>query len=168
MNLIKFMLVLIVFGTSNFANAQIRVESQADALRRQIKIAQLKRQLEDARNGRPITNYNEQKSSAPHQTFVAEIHKCSNNGYHNTSYEHYCFDMYFRKDGTVYWNRRRFEKRRYNDELSGTYYLQEAERNRYDLYITWGNGYQMEGKVTYSSNNRRMEIHLENHVFDAK
>lgn len=160
-------MVLLLIPTL-FVNGQykgIRIETEEEALERQIERARLKKQLEDLKRGKSISNYSSDES-APHLTFVTEVHQCSNNGYHNTGYEHHCFDMYFRKDGTVSWNRRRYQKVRYNDNLSGTYYLQETGKNRYNLFITWNNGARLKGKVTYK--NMHPEIHIDTYVFPAK
>lgn len=164
----KFFVVLcfIVF-TVGSASAQLRVESRTQQLERQIKEAQLKRQLEDIRSGRSSTyEYNNSEPSNEHYTFKAEFHQCSNNGYHNTSYEAHCFDLYFRKNGTVTWNKRRYGKVKYNQNLNGTYYLVKATYHPYDIYITWDNGATMKGYVTYIG--QTPELHIDNYVFTAQ
>ncbi len=161
--------MVIIALSYEIADAQyspLRIESREQALRRQIERAKLQRQLEDIQNGRvPTSNY-DQPNNNPHITVSTEIHKCSNNGYHNTSYEPHCFDMYFYKDGTVYWDRRRYARCIYNDNLSGTYYLQESGYKRYDLYITWDNGSITKGYVIY--NGTHPEFNFDGYAFDAK
>lgn len=158
--------ILILFSNSMYGQyGQLNIESEEDYLERKLSIAKMKRQLNDIENGRTTTDdnnqYNGQKS-----TFKAEIHQCSNNGYHNTSYEPHCFDMYFYPNGTISWNRRRFAKVRYDDTLSGSYYLVETRKNRYKLYITWANGNKWEGHVEYNGNSPI--IHMNDYVFRAK
>ena len=162
---LKIILFLIISVSCQLADAQLRIESREDALRRQIEIAKLKRQLEDIRSGRNSSNY-EQQNNNPRVTITTEVHVCSKNGYHDTGYEHHCFDLYLCKDGSVYWDRRRYEKRKYNDSLSGNYYMQKSGNNRYDLHITWENGSTTKGYVSYKGT--RPEIHFDNYVFDAK
>ncbi len=165
MNFLKIKLLLLVFIFShNIGVGQIRIESQEEALRRQIELAKLKRQLEDIKSGK-TSNYYEESNNNPRETFVAEIHYCLGYPHHNTSNEHHCFDLYFWSDGRVYWDRRKFARVVYNDELSGSYYIQENGYNRYDLYITWDNGKKIKGYITYKG--LKPEIHILNHYFEA-
>lgn len=166
MKYIKIILLVIMSISWEFADAQLRIESREDALRRQIERAKLQKQLEDIRSGRVPTDYYDQQNNNPRLTVSTEIHICSNNGYHNTGYEHHCFDMFFYKNGSVYWVRRRYQKRIYNDKISGTYYLQQSGNNRYDLHITWDNGSTTKGYVTYRGTHP--EFHFDGYVFDAK
>lgn len=99
--------------------------------------------------------------------FEVELHECANNGYHNTGYESHCFDMYFSSNGSGYWDRRRFGKYFYNDELSGSYYLVSVGYNRYNLYIRWNNGKCKDGYVDYDGNGRA-RIHFDGYVFTSK
>lgn len=158
--------IFILFSTSMYGQyTNLQIESEEAYLKRQIELAKMKQQLDDIKNGRPVTDYGNQNTGA-RSTFTAEIHECSNNGYHNTGYEHYCFDMYFYPDGSVLWDRRRFNQVKYNDRLSGTYYLVESYTNAYDLYITWANGAKSKGYVEY--NGTRAKIHIDGFVFNAK
>lgn len=157
--------MVIVTLSCEIADAQLRIESREEALNRQIELAKRQRQLDDIKNGRVPANY-DQPNNNPHITVSTEIHQCINNGYHNTSYEPHCFDMYFYKDGTVYWNRRRYARCIYNDDLSGTYYLQKSGNNRYDLYITWDNGSTTKGYVIYKGTHP--EFNFDGYAFDAK
>lgn len=87
-----------------------------------------------------------------------EFHSCANDYRCGTSYEQNCYDLYFDMNGRVYWDRRKFNGGKYNDELTGSYYLVKYATNKYDIYIRWDTGREDHWYLDASLNKPRLSF----------